>query len=85
MSTVYSLQFNPYIFTFINHMRQTSQMPSLSMDQKKWSDCDVARYLRFYKLGEDLLEDAETPTLKPGKGDAANSLLWNHLSAASSY
>ncbi|KAG9090264.1 hypothetical protein FRC06_001140 [Ceratobasidium sp. 370] len=38
-------------------------------------DADIARYLRFYDLGGELIEEGDEPAIKEGKRDAAKAEL----------
>ncbi|CUA73056.1 hypothetical protein RSOLAG22IIIB_10501 [Rhizoctonia solani] len=43
------------------------------------SEQTIARLLRFYDTGTDLIEDGEEPKIKPGKKEDAIKILRNHI------
>ncbi|KAG8770971.1 hypothetical protein FRC12_003932 [Ceratobasidium sp. 428] len=64
----------------------TSGLPSLSNFYYGWRNCsgpfnivDAARYLQFYGIGRDLIEEGIEPKLKDGKDEAAQAELRKYL------
>ncbi|KAB5588467.1 Laminin domain containing protein [Ceratobasidium theobromae] len=58
----------------------TNQLPFLDSASVNWTNDQIAQYLRFYNLGNDILEGGETPRpmIKPDNVIDAKDLLTRH-------